>query len=143
VVRTFSKVAGLAGLRLGAVLARADSLDFLRRAMPPFPVNVAALVAAETAVRNPKTLRRYVNEINRRREWFAMELRRLGVKTYPSAGNFLLADFGENGPALFRRAEKQGILLRERSREIAPGFVRITIGTEPEMRKLLRLVRKE
>jgi len=71
------------------------------------------------------------------------KLRRLGVKTYPSAANFLLADFGPQGPALFRRAERQGILLRERSREIAPGFVRITIGTEPEMRKLLRLIHKE
>jgi histidinol-phosphate aminotransferase len=141
VVRTFSKVAGLAALRLGAVLACADSLEFLRRAMPPFPVNVAALVAAEAAVRNPKEMRRYVREINRLREWFGAELRRLGVKTYPSAGNFLLADFGPKGPALFRRAKRQGILLRERSREITPGFVRITIGTEPEMRKLLRLVR--
>lgn len=143
VVRTFSKVAGLAGLRLGAVLARADSLDFLRRAMPPFPVNVAALVAAEAAVRDSKSMRRYVNEINRLREWLSSELSRTGVKTYPSAGNFLLADFGPNGPALFKRIERQGILLRERSREIAPGFVRITIGTEPEMRKLLSLVRKE
>ena len=143
VVRTFSKVAGLAGLRLGAVLARADSLDFLRRAMPPFPINVAALVAAEAAVRDPKSMRRYVNEINRLREWFAAALRRLGVKTYPSAGNFLLADFGPKGPALFRRAEKQGILLRERSKEVAPGFVRITIGTEPEMRKLMRFIHKE
>jgi histidinol-phosphate aminotransferase len=141
VVRTFSKVAGLAGLRLGAVLACADSLDLLRRAMPPFPVNVAALVAAEAAVRHPKEMRRYVRGINRLREWFGAQLRRLGVKTYPSAGNFLLADFGPKGPALFRRAERQGILLRERSREIAPGFVRITIGTEPEMRKLLRLIR--
>jgi histidinol-phosphate aminotransferase len=143
VVRTFSKVAGLAGLRLGAVLACADSLDFLRRAMPPFPVNVAALVAADAAVRNPKEMRRYVSEINRLREWFGAKLRRLGVKTYPSAANFLLADFGPKGPALFRRAERQGILLRERSKEIAPGFVRITIGTGPEMRMLMRLIHKQ
>ncbi len=143
VVRTFSKVAGLAALRLGAILARKDSLDFLRRAMPPFPVNVAALVAAEAAVRDSTTMRRYVKEINRLREWFDAELRRIGVKTYPSAGNFLLADFGPNGPALFKRIERQGILLRERSREIAPGFVRITIGTAMEMRTLLKAIHKE
>jgi histidinol-phosphate aminotransferase len=143
VIRTFSKVAGLAGLRLGAVLARKDSLDFLRRAMPPFPVNVAALVAAEAALRDSRTMRRYVKEINRLRERFGEELRRLGVKTYPSAGNFLLADFGPNGPALFKRIERQGILLRERSKEIAPGFVRITIGTQTEMRILLKAIRKD
>jgi histidinol-phosphate aminotransferase len=143
VVRTFSKVAGLAGLRLGVVLARADSLDFLRRAMPPFPVNVAALVAAEAAVRDSKSMRRYVNEVNRLREWLSATLRRIGVKSYPSAGNFLLADFGPRGPALFKRIERRGILLRERSREIAPGFVRISIGTATEMRALLKAIHKE
>jgi len=143
VVRTFSKVAGLAGLRLGAVLARVDSLDFLRRAMPPFPVNVAALVAAMAAVQDSSSMRRYVNEINHVREWLSSKLRRIGVRTYPSAGNFLLADFGPKGPALFKHLERQGILLRERSQEIAPGFVRITIGTSTELRTLLKAIHKE
>jgi len=44
------------------------------------------------------------------------------VKTYPSAGNFLLANFGPSGPALFHKLEKQGILLRERSKDIGPGL---------------------
>jgi histidinol-phosphate aminotransferase len=143
VVRTFAKAAGLAGLRLGAVIARADSLNYLRRAMPPFPVNVAALVAAEAAVRDRRTMRRYVSEVKRLREWLGRELSRLGVKTFPSAGNFLLADFGPRGPALFRKLERQGILLRERSREIAPGFVRISIGTGVEMRTLMKVICKE
>jgi histidinol-phosphate aminotransferase len=141
VVRTFAKAAGLAGLRLGAVIARADSLDYLRCAMPPFPVNVAALVAAGAAVRDLRTIRRYVSEVKRLREWLRRELGQLGVKTYPSAGNFLLADFGPRGPALFRKLERQGILLRERSREIAPGFVRISIGTATEMRALAKSIR--
>jgi histidinol-phosphate aminotransferase len=141
VARTFSKAAGLAGLRLGAVIAQADSLAILGRAMPPFPVNLAALVAAEAALRDRKTMRRYVREVQRLRKWLANELAKLGVRTFPSAGNFLLANFGPNGPELFRRLEKKGILLRERSREIAPGFARITIGTEAEMRRLLRAVK--
>jgi histidinol-phosphate aminotransferase len=143
VVRTFAKATGLAGLRLGAVLARADSLNYLRRAMPPFPVNIAALVAGEAAVRDPGTLRRYVSEVKRMRDWLRQELALLGVRTFPSAGNFLLADFGSQGPALFRKLERQGILLRERSREIAPGFVRISIGTPGEMRALMDSIRKE
>lgn len=143
VVRTFAKAAGLAGLRLGAVLARAESLNYLRHAMPPFPVNVAALVAAEAAVHDLRTMRRYVNEVKRLRERLGRELGLLGVKAYPSAGNFLLADFGPRGPALFRKLERQGILLRERSREIAPGFVRIAIGTTGEMRTLLNSIRKQ
>jgi len=65
VARTFSKVAGLAALRLGAAIACKDSLSLVRRAMPPFPVNLAALVAGEAAVRDCATMRRYVNEVKR------------------------------------------------------------------------------
>jgi histidinol-phosphate aminotransferase len=142
VARTFSKVAGLASLRLGAVIAREESLTLLRRAMPPFPVNLAALVAAEAAVKDRATMRAYVNEVKRLRGWLAAELQKLGVKTYPSAGNFLLANFGPSGPTLFRKLEKQGILLRERTKDMGQGFVRITIGTSAEMKKLLEAIRK-
>ena len=143
VARTFSKVAGLAALRLGAVIAREDSLSLVRRAMPPFPVNLAALVAADAAVRDRAAMQTYVKNVKRLRTSLAMELNGLGVKTYPSAGNFLLANFGSPGPALFRKLETQGILLRDRSKDIGPGFVRITIGTRPEMRRLLQAIRKE
>ena len=142
VARTFSKAAGLAALRLGAVIARADSLLYLRRAMPPFPVNVAALVAAEAAVRDRPAIRRYVREILRLRKWFERELYNLGVKTFPSAGNFLLASFGPDGPRLFQRLEREGILLRDRSKDLGPGFVRISIGTQPEMKLLLKRIKQ-
>jgi histidinol-phosphate aminotransferase len=143
VARTFSKVAGLAALRLGAVIACKNSLGLVRRAMPPFPVNLAALVAAEAALNDRVTMQRYMHDVKRLRGWFAAELEKIGVKTYPSAGNFLLANFGSSGPALFQKFEKQGILLRERSKDIGPGFVRITIGTQSEMRRLLKTIRKE
>jgi histidinol-phosphate aminotransferase len=143
VAKTFSKVAGLAALRLGAVVACKDSLALVRRAMPPFPVNLAALVAAEAALNDRHTMRRYVHGVKRLRAWFAAELQSLGAKTYTSAGNFVLANFGPSGPALFQKLEKQGILLRDRSKDIGPGFVRITIGTQPEMRWLLKSIRKE
>jgi histidinol-phosphate aminotransferase len=143
VAKTFSKVAGLAALRLGAVIACEGSLALVRRAMPPFPVNLAALVATEAAVADRATMQRYVNGVKRLRVWFAAELEKLSVKTYPSAGNFLLANFGPSGPALFQKLEKEGILLRERNKDIGPGFVRITIGTQSEMRRLLKSIRKE
>jgi histidinol-phosphate aminotransferase len=137
IVRTFSKAAGLAALRLGAVIAKKNSLAPLRRAMPPFPINIAALVAGEAALNDRATVRRYVAQTLRLREDFAAQLSKLGVKTFPSAGNFLLADFGESGPALFARLAREGILVRERTREIGPGFVRISIGTRQEMRRVL------
>jgi len=143
VARTFSKVAGLAALRLGAVIASKESLALVRRAMSPFPVNLAALVAAEAALNDRATMQRYVNGVKRLRAWFAAELEKFGVKTYPSAGNFLLANFGPSGPALFKKLERQGILLRERSKDIGPGFVRISIGTPSEMKRFLKTIPKE
>lgn len=140
VTRTFSKAAGLAALRLGAVMARRDSLSMLRRAMPPFPVNVAALVAAEAALRDGVAIRRYVEQTGVVRERFAGDLQKLGVRTFPSAGNFLLADFGPLGPALFKKLTTQGILVRERAKELGPGFVRISIGSASEMKRVVKIV---
>jgi histidinol-phosphate aminotransferase len=142
VARTFSKAAGLAALRLGAVMACRDSLSILRRAMPPFPVNVAALVAAEAALQEGAAIRNYVKQTRVARERFSGDLQRLGVKTFPSAGNFLLADFGPQGPALFKELAAQNILVRERTREIGPGFVRISIGTASEMKRVVKSVRQ-
>jgi histidinol-phosphate aminotransferase len=141
--RTFSKVAGLASLRLGAVIACADSLALVRRAMPPYPVNLAALVAAVAATGDLARMRAYVTEVKRLRVWVAKELCELGVSTYASAGNFLLADFGPTGPALFRKLEGKAILLRDRSKDMGSGFARITMGTSAEMRQLLKVIRKE
>jgi histidinol-phosphate aminotransferase len=140
IAKTFSKAAGLAGLRLGAVIAQRESLALVRRALPPFPVNVAALAAAVAAVRERRTIERYIRETKRLREWFANELIRRNVRVFPSAGNFLLADFGNDGPALFRGLARNGILIRERSKDLGPGFARITIGTQKELQALLRLL---
>lgn len=142
VARTFSKAAGLAGLRLGAVIGHGDSLAILRRAMPPFPVNAAALVAAEAALNDRQAMRGYLRDVARLRAWLENELGRLGVRTYHSAGNFLLANFGPNGPELFRKLESQGILLRERTKDMGVGFVRITIGTKSEMTRLMKQIKR-
>jgi histidinol-phosphate aminotransferase len=142
VARTFSKAAGLAGLRLGAVIACAESLAILRRATAPFPVSVAALAAAEAAVGDSRTMKLYVNNILRTRTWFEKELHKLSVKTYPSAGNFLLGDFGAGGSEMCRKLQAGGVLLRDRAKDIGPGLVRVSIGTQREMERLLKLIKR-
>ncbi len=142
VARTFSKAEGLAGLRLGAVLGRRDSLALVRRALPPYPVNTAALTAAVAAVEEGTSIARYVRDVKRLRTWFARELQNRNVRVYPSAANFLIGDFGKTGPAFFRKLARHGILVRERSHDLGAGFARITIGTEAELKKLLRLFKR-
>jgi histidinol-phosphate aminotransferase len=143
IVRTFSKATGLAALRLGAVIACRDSLTFMRRAMPPFPVNLAAMVAALAATKDRKSIARYVSGTNGRRAWFARELQKFGVRVFPSAANFLLADFGDAGPAIFRRLALHNILVRERTKDMGPGYARITIGTQAEMERFLRVLHRK
>ena len=122
------------------MIAQRDSLSLVRRALPPFPVNTAALAAGVAAVRERQTIERYIRETKRLRKWFAGELQRRSVRVFPSWGNFLLADFGEGGPALFRRLTRDGILIRERSKDLGPGFARITIGTQKELQAFLRVL---
>jgi len=142
VVRTFSKIAGLASLRLGAVIAHRGSLNTLRRATAPFPVNLAALVAAVAAVNDRKTMSGYLRDIARTRKWFEKELHAIGVATYPSQCNFLLTSFGPAGPALFERLTRDGVMLRDRANDIGPGVARISIGTQPEMERLMKKIKR-
>ncbi len=139
VTRTFSKVAGLAGLRFGCLFANAELVAQMRKAQPPFPVNTAALVAAEAALRDAAYLRRTVLEVLRGKRVLEDALHRLGVRVFPSGGNFLLADFGERAPRILSTLRGQGILLRDRTSDFGrPGFIRITAGTRAQMRRLVR-----
>ena len=122
------------------MLAQRESLAMVKRALPPFPVNAAALAAGVAAVGDQGTIERYIRETKRLRERFAAELKQRGVRVFPSKGNFLLADFGGAGPTLFRKLMRNGILIRERSKDLGPGFARITIGTEKELRSILRIM---
>jgi histidinol-phosphate aminotransferase len=144
VSRTFSKAVGLAGLRLGALFACDDLADAMRRTCTPFPVNSAALVAAEAAMNDRRFLQRYVSEIQASRWQLSQGLQKLGARVFPSAANFLLVDFGPGGSRLVRRLAKRNILLRDRAGEFGrDGFVRVTVGTPAQTRMLLRAIEEE
>ncbi len=138
VAKTFSKAAGMAGLRLGAVIAQRSSLDLIKKVLQPYPINCAALAAAVAAIRERRAIQSYIRNVNELREWFAGELQLRGARVFPSAGNFVLVDFGERGDGIYRRLERKNILVRQRRHDLGPGFARITIGTHAELKKLLR-----
>ena len=138
VARTFSKAAGLAGLRLGCLFGSPNLLEPMRRACTPYPVNSAALVAAEAAIGDSRSLRLYAQEVLRSRAMLEKGLVRLGARIYPSSANFVLADFGPEAHRRVRALERRGILVRERRDFPRAGFVRISAGTRADTRKLLR-----
>jgi histidinol-phosphate aminotransferase len=140
VARTFSKAAGLAALRLGCLFARPEILSVMRRACTPYPVNTAALVAAEASIRDARFLRNYTREVLQSRALLEEGLTRLRARVYPSAANFVLVDFGPGAHRLVRALERKGILVRERKDFPREGFVRITAGTRADTRRLLRAI---
>jgi len=142
VARTFSKSAGLAALRVGCLFGRPEMLAVMRRACTPYPVNAAALVAAEAAIRDPRFLRNYTQEVLLSRAMLEKGLIRLGARIYPTSGNFVLADFGSKARRLVRRLEREGILIRERRDFPREGFVRISAGTRTDTRKVLRAMER-
>ena len=144
VVRTFSKAMGLAGLRLGFVIAHTELAELCRKTQPPFPVNLAALVAAEAALGDAQFVRRYVSAVKKSRGMLAEWLERRGVKVFPSATNFLYADFGARATKIVRGLEKKGILVRDRASDFGrAGFVRIALGTVRQTRRLIRAINDE
>src|SRR5579863_6620180 len=130
VTRTFSKAAGLAGLRLGCIFVHRELAATMRKAQSPYPVNAAALVAAEAALRDRAFIARTVSEVRRSRAEFARGMTQLRVKCFPSAGNFVLVRFGRRTKRIVAALARKGILVRDRSRDFGgQGYVRITLGT--------------
>jgi histidinol-phosphate aminotransferase len=142
VARTFSKSAGLAALRVGCLFGTPEILAAMRRACTPYPVNSAALVAAEAAIRDPRFLRNYTREVLLSRAMLERGLVRLGARIYPSSANFVLADFGPAARRLVRALERKRILVRGRGDFPREGFVRISAGTRADTRKVLRAMER-
>ncbi len=141
VARTFSKSSGLAALRVGVLFGNPELLAVMRGACSPYPVNTAALVAAEAAVADKRFAQNYTSEILLSRALLEQGLQQFGARIYPSGANFILADFGPRAHRLVKALEREGILIRERKDFPREGFVRISAGTRADTRKLLRAMK--
>jgi histidinol-phosphate aminotransferase len=126
--RTFAKAYGLAGMRIGCLVARPDIIRRLRGAIAPFSVNVFAAAAVEAALADRAHFDRYVREVRTSRELIYNFCTRLGVPFWRSAANFVLVRVGD-APAVRAALAARGIHVRDRSS--APGCegcIRITAG---------------
>lgn len=138
VLRTFSKVYGLAGFRIGYGIARREILGFCERIRMPFNLSAPALAAAEAALGDKAYLKRAIAVNARGLKFWQKELKRLGIPFWPSQGNFLLADvrkgLGMSGKEVFEACLRQGVIFRPIANYGIEGALRISIGTEAENR---------
>lgn len=136
VSRTFSKVYGLAALRVGMLFSNEMNVEMMRKAQSPYSVNRIASMAAAKAVRDQSYITSYVTEILAARELTYVGLERLNIPYFNSDANFVLMKFGDRAAAITAGLKKRGILVRDRSYEIA-GCVRVTVGSREQMRLFL------
>jgi histidinol-phosphate aminotransferase len=135
VARTFSKAYGLAGLRVGVIIASVELMQWVRRVLSPYSVNSVALACLPSALNDTDYLDWYVGEVLAARAEFEAALDAAGVRRWPSQANFVLVDIGSQHAEFVRRMSAEGVLVRDRSNDPGcDGRVRITIGTREQMR---------
>lgn len=136
VTRTFSKAYGLAGLRVGYALSHPDIADVLNRIRQPFNVNSLALIAAEHSLTDRAFLERTFVENERGMKTLISTCDRLKLRYVPSKGNFLLVDFEKNASDIYMNLLKSGIITRPVANYGLTNCLRITIGTDEQMKRL-------
>jgi histidinol-phosphate aminotransferase len=137
VSRTFSKIYGLAGLRLGYGVASAPMADLLNRLREPFTVNNLALAAGEAALADEEHVRR-ARELNAQGlALLAAACQRLGLAYIPSVGNFIAVDVGRPAGPVYEALLRRGVIVRPLAPYGMPNHLRITIGTPAQMQRLL------
>jgi histidinol-phosphate aminotransferase len=141
VTRTFSKIYGLAGLRVGYALASAEIADLMNRVRQPFNVNNLAIAAAVAALDDHLFVADSY-ELNRRgMEQIVAGLKRLGLEHIPSHGNFVTFKAGD-GAAVNQKLLQQGVIVRPIGGYGLPEWLRVTIGSEPENARFLDALAK-
>jgi histidinol-phosphate aminotransferase len=136
VSRTFSKVYGMATMRLGCLFSDAKNIAAAHKAQSPYSVNMLAALAARVAVRDADYIANYVAEVLVARDLLYAALEKLGISFYRSEGNFVLVRLGDRATEVRDKLRAAGVLVRDRSYELA-GCVRVTIGTREQTKRLL------
>ena len=143
ILRTFSKIYGLAGLRLGYGVARAELVGFLDRVRAPFNTSLVAQAAGVAALDDLEHVARSRALVRSERPFLAAGLAALGATVVPSQGNFLLADFpGTSGKVVFDGMLREGVVVRPVAGYGFPTCQRITVGLRSENEKCLAALKR-
>jgi histidinol-phosphate aminotransferase len=135
-LRTFSKVYGLASLRIGYGYAAPELIAIVQRARQPFNVNAIAAAAAVAALDDHEFVAKCLRENRAGMAQLETGLKKLGVEFVPGAGNFLLAKVGD-GTRVFGELQQRGIITRPVKPYGLPEWLRLTVGTHAQNERLL------
>lgn len=140
VLRSLSKAAGLAALRIGVAIGHPDLVDGVQRVTGPYDVNMFAVVAARAALADPDYIAAYVQEVSAAKAWVVSELRRMDVRVHAAGGNYVLVFPNGDCEATVQALAMQGILVRSMAgKPLIDGSFRLTIGTRDQMARFMRV----
>ncbi len=142
VTRTFSKAFGLAGIRIGYSLSSPAIAGMLNRIRQPFNVNSLALAGATAALNDDEFISRSVATNSQGVNALIAGLEKLGIRTGPSAANFVLADFGQPAGPVYDSLLRSGIIVRPVANYGLANHLRITVGTTSQNEMLLEAIAK-
>ncbi|MDD5097190.1 MAG: histidinol-phosphate transaminase [Candidatus Omnitrophica bacterium] len=142
ILKTFSKAYGLAGLRLGYAIGNAELIGYLERIRQPFNVNSLAQAGALAAIEDKKFIKKTRQLVLEGKAFIYSALSVMGLGYVPSVANFILIDTGRDGAELFKAMLKFGVIVRDMKQYGLKNFIRVTIGTQKENERFVRVLRK-
>ena len=140
-MRTFSKIYGLAGLRLGYGMGHTDLIAALEKIRQPFNINAISQAGAIAALDDVAHVEKTRRVNSRGLRFYIREFRKLGLEYLPSGANFILVRVGD-GQRVFNEMQKLGVIVRPMGGYQLPDWVRISIGTPKQNDRCLEALKK-
>ena len=132
VLRTFSKVYGLAGLRIGYGIAEEGLISFLERTKQPFSVNMIALIAAKAALDDMQYVEKVLENNRKGKEYLCAEFTKLGLSFFPTEANYIMVRIGGQAESVTKKLFEKKILIRWLGGYGLTDYIRVSIGRMDE-----------
>ncbi|MDH7481497.1 MAG: histidinol-phosphate transaminase [Armatimonadota bacterium] len=141
VLRTFSKIYGLAGLRVGYAIARPEIIQCLNQVREPFNVNSVAQIGAIASLSDPEQVERSRRCNSEGKRYLYREFEEMGLPYTPTEANFVWVDLKRDSRQVFTELLKRGVIVRTGDIFGYPTYIRVTIGTESENKRFIETLR--
>lgn len=141
-LRTFSKIYGLAGLRIGYGISRPDIIEVMNKVRQPFNVSSLAQVAARASLKDKEHVEKSIRTNIEGKEYLYKEFEKMGLDYVPSEANFILVHMDRPGSEVMKQLLKEGVIVRPVAGYEFPNSVRITIGTMEQNQRLISSLKK-
>lgn len=141
-LRTFSKIYGLAGLRIGYGVMPSEIAGILNRIRPPFNASSLAQIGAIAALNDEAFFKKTVALVHDGLDFMYDALRRMGVRYFTTQANFFLIDVGKKSDDVFESLLKEGVIIRSMRSYGYPEYIRVTVGLPAENERFLNALKK-